>query len=113
LHCPLIVVVGHESCGAVKAVVDGGEAHGSLGALLERIHAGKGLPEDKKAALPEAVKNNVLHQARELTFKSTVLRDFATSGRVRIVAGVYSLKTGAVEWLELPQGKGDDQEGKR
>jgi carbonic anhydrase len=110
LHCPLVVVLGHESCGAVQAAVEGEEVHGNLAALIGQVHPGTKLPEDKKAALAAGVKNNVLFQAGELTHKSPVLKELAGSGRIRIVAGVYSLKTGEVDWLELPKPKGRETE---
>jgi carbonic anhydrase len=37
LGCPLLVVMGHENCGAVKATVDGGEAPGSISAIVDKI----------------------------------------------------------------------------
>jgi len=105
LKCPLIVVLGHESCGAVKAAMHLEEVHGNLGALIEQVRVGKDLPKDAKAALEAAVKTNVLHHAGELTHKSTVLKDFVASGRVQVMAGVYSLTTSDVSWLELPKPK--------
>jgi carbonic anhydrase len=103
LHCPLIVVLGHESCGAVKAAMHVEEVHGNLGALIEQVRIGRNLPREADAALSAAVKVNVLHHAGELTYKSTVLRDFATSERIRILPAVYSLTTGEVTWLARPK----------
>ncbi len=108
LHCPLIVVLGHEGCGAVKAAMHLEDVHGNLGALVEQVRLGKDLPKEPKAALSTAVKANALHHASELLHKSTVLRDFAGTGRVHIVAGVYSLTAGDVTWLDLPKAKARD-----
>jgi carbonic anhydrase len=105
-RCPLVVVLGHESCGAVQAAVEHADVHGNLGTLIEQVHVGTKLPDDPKAALAAAVRNNVLYHASELTYKSTVLKDFASSGRIRIVPGVYSLTTGEVSWLDLPKRNG-------
>ncbi len=101
LHTPLVVVMGHSSCGAVQAVVDGAQVKGNLGELLKRVHVGDDLPKDKKAALTAGIRANVLYQAGSLTRQSTVIKDFANSGRVKIVAGVYALGTGEIEWLKL------------
>jgi carbonic anhydrase len=100
---PLIVVVGHEKCGAVDAALSGGELHGNLAKVIKEVQPGKDLPKDKDAALAAGVKNNVLEQAARLTQQSTVVKDFASSKRIQIAAGVYSLKNGTVEWLDLPK----------
>jgi uncharacterized protein (TIGR03000 family) len=100
LHSPLIVVMGHENCGAVKAAIDGGHLEGNLGTLIHQVRPGRDLPKDPKAGLEAGVKNNVLYQTRLLTEKSAVLREFARSKRVEIVPAVYSLATAKVEWLD-------------
>ena len=42
-----------------------------------------------------------LYQTQLLTRQSNIIKDFATSGRVKIVPAVYDLKGGVVGWLEL------------
>jgi carbonic anhydrase len=98
----LIVVLGHTSCGAVKAALAGDKLEGNLESLIKRVDVGKGLPPEKAAALDPAIKNNVLHQAQLLTKDSSVLKEFAATQRIRIVGGVYSLQTGKVDWLGMP-----------
>jgi carbonic anhydrase len=99
LHAPLIVVLGHENCGAVKAALGDDDPDGNLGFLLREVHVGKRLPAHKKEAVPAAIKSNVLFHAAEITKRSTILKDFVTSGRVQVEAGVFSLTTGDIEWL--------------
>jgi len=105
LHTPLVVVLGHESCGAVKAAVDGGKVEGNLGWLIERVHPGKAVPKDPKAALAACIKNNAIYQAQQLSAQSKVIKEFLDAKRVQLVAGVYSLSTGKVDWLEPPSTK--------
>jgi len=105
LHAPLIVVLGHESCGAVKAALSDDDPDGNLGFLLREVHVGKHLPADKKLAVPAAIKSNVQFHAAEITKRSSILRDFVTSGRVQVVGGVFSLTTGEIEWLPEPKKK--------
>lgn len=100
LHAPLIVVLGHESCGAVEAVVAGAKIEGNLGTLLKSVQPGKDLPKDKTAALASGVRANAQYQAEQLTKQSKVIKELVESGRVKIVTGIYSLKTGEVEWLK-------------
>jgi len=101
----LIVVLGHESCGAVKAALSDDDPDGNLGFLLREVHVGKHLPADKKLAVPAAIKSNVQFHAAEITKRSSILRDFVTSGRVQVVGGVFSLTTGEIEWLPEPKKK--------
>jgi carbonic anhydrase len=107
LRCPLIVVLGHESCGAVKAAMNLDEVHGNLGSLIEQVRLGKGTSPEPNVALNQAVINNAIHHAGELTYKSSVIKDAAASEQVQIVPGTYSLSTGDVTWLELRRSKGE------
>jgi carbonic anhydrase len=101
LKTPLIVVLGHTSCGAVGAALKGKEQPSdNLKQLVDLIYTGDDLPKDKGAALDIAMRNNVQHQARLLTKQSKIIQDFAESGRVKIVPAVYDVKTGVVNWLE-------------
>jgi carbonic anhydrase len=94
LKVPLVVVLGHDDCGAVKAAMHLEEVHGQLGALVEQVRTGKGTPD-----AAAATRTNARHHAGELTHKSPVLRDFVAAGRARIVAAVYTPGTGHVTWL--------------
>jgi carbonic anhydrase len=100
LKVPLIVVMGHENCGAVSAVLKGESARGNLSRLLKSVRVGKDLPRDKTAALMAATRANALFQATEMLRQSDILKEFADSGRVLIVPAVYSLTTGEVTWLD-------------
>lgn len=101
LHTPLVVVLGHDDCGAVEAALEGGKLPSDkLKQLVERVAPGDKLPNGKEAALAAAVRNNARHQADQLLKQSPVLQEFVSDRRVRLVTGVYSLRTGKVEWLE-------------
>jgi carbonic anhydrase len=101
LKTPLVVVLGHAKCGAVEAALKNeDQPSDNLKQLVSLIHTGKKLPKDKSAALKSAIRNNVLYQTELLTKKSDIIRDFTTSGRVRIVPAVYDLSSGEVNWLE-------------
>ena len=99
----MIVVLGHTRGGAVEAALKGkDQPSDNLKQLVSLIHTGSELPKDKDAALDAAIRNNVQHQTQLLTKHSSIIRDFAASGRVKIVPAVYDLKTGVVNWLEPP-----------
>jgi carbonic anhydrase len=100
LKTPLVVVLGHESCGAVAAGVAKAEFPGALGKLIREIHVGADLPPERAKALQLAIKNNVVHHTALLTQRSEALKEAAARGQVRIVGGVYELSSGKVQWLE-------------
>lgn len=104
----LVVVLGHEACGAVKGACDHVEM-GNLTGLLKKIEpaidAVEGFEEDqrnsKHAPFVEAVvKQNVVTTISDIRKNSPILAELEKSGTIRIVGGIYSLKTGAVEWIE-------------
>ena len=92
----LIVVLGHERCGAVQAALAGGSAPGHIEALVQAIQpavaASKGKPGDP---LTNAVHENDADVAAKIR-KQAELGDLAS--QVRIVEGYYNLDTGKVEW---------------
>ena len=108
LHTPLLVIMGHSQCGAVKAAVEAkGNPEGNIGAIVKKIlpavrtakKAGKGEEE----TLDLAIKENVRNTYKEI-MKSPVVRHLTHEGKLKIVAAEYHLKDGKVETIELPSG---------
>jgi carbonic anhydrase len=101
LHTPLVVVMWHQSCGAVAAAVAGGEAPGHLPALIDAIRPAvdkaRGLPGDLAA---NAMRINVEMVVARLRSSQPLLAGLVASGKLRIVGAVYSLENGKVTWLE-------------
>jgi len=106
LKSPLVVVLGHEECGAVKAALSGKKLPGDLGELIKLVDVGKDLPKDKNEALLTATKANIQHSATVLATKSDILKDFVANKRITIVTGIYSLESGKVNWLNTPEKEG-------
>lgn len=100
LHSPLVVVMGHESCGAVTAATEAGPATGHLPSIVDAIH-----PAVEKARsapgdlLANAVRLNVEMVVSALRASTPVLSEMVHSGHLRVVGAVYSLETGRVTWL--------------
>lgn len=111
LGSPLIVVLGHTKCGAVTAVVKGETVHGNIPALVDNIVPAAKKVKDKgvtgDAAIPEAIKANVMQSIEDTYKNSDILRERVAAGKLKIVGGVYDLEKGTVEWMgEHPdQGK--------
>lgn len=106
LHTRLLVVMGHEGCGAVTAALQGGAAAGaepkSIAGLVKLI--GPGLrdlaPELQGAArLSAAIEANVRWSMRQLVAIPTGRR-LVESGEILMVGAVYELATGNVRFLE-------------
>lgn len=105
----LIMVLGHEACGAVKGACDQAEL-GNLTGLLEKISpavdAVKGkYPEQeqnsKNASLvTEAAKENVRLTVNNIRKNSQVLADMEKSGDIKVVGAYYSLQNGEVTLID-------------
>jgi len=106
LSVPLVVVLGHQRCGAVTAAAEEGEAHGHLSALIAPIR-----PAVQRAKtmsgdpIENAVHVNVEMVVNQLRSSAPILSELVAKGELRIVGAVYSLDTGRVEWLSA-QSKG-------
>ncbi|MDX2114335.1 MAG: carbonic anhydrase [Planctomycetota bacterium] len=105
LHTPLVVVMGHTSCGAVKAVLSGAEVHGSIPGLVDNIIPAvewikKNRPELTGDALVNAaIEANVWQAMDDLITGSSELREHVRSGKTMVVGAVYDLSSGKVRWL--------------
>ena len=99
----LVVVLGHQSCGAVKAALPGDTARsGHIGSILRDIQpAVKQAKHQDGDLLTNAIKNNARLVAAKIG-KDAELGDHKSE--VRIVSGYYELDNGHVEWLETPGG---------
>ncbi|PKV66011.1 carbonic anhydrase [Polaribacter sp. Hel1_33_96] len=103
----LVFVLGHESCGAVKAACDGVKL-GNITSMLDNI-----MPAVKKSSeeiegeknssnndfVAKTVENNVLLTIDRIRDKSEILRELENNDKIKIVGGVYSLQTGKVNML--------------
>lgn len=103
----LVLVLGHESCGAVKAACDDVKL-GNITHLLSNI-----MPAVEKSSnevdgennssnadfVAKTVENNVLLTMGRIRERSEILADLENTGKIKIVGGVYSLQTGKVNML--------------
>lgn len=104
LGAHLLVVLGHEGCGAVKATVEGGHLPPNIEAITHDIEPAaeraKARHLDPPATLKAAIAENVRQQMRDARRESDVLREMVEKKSLTIAGGVYSLASGRVEWLE-------------
>ena len=113
LGSPLIMVLGHESCGAVTAAVDAkGKPEGNIGAIVKTIAPAvqkakkdcpdckKGDPKDKPKLVECAINENAKLVAANLTRQSKLIGHLVKEGKVKIVSAKYDLDDGKVTLFE-------------
>lgn len=104
LGCPLVLVLGHEACGAVQAAVqvvtEDVRFPGAIGEMvapiIPAVLTAQRMPGD---LLVNAVKENARRVARRLGDGDQVLSTPLRDGKLRIVPAYYSLADGSVEIL--------------
>ena len=105
LGTPLLVVLGHTKCGAVTAVTTNAALHGNIPPLVDNIGPAVAKARAANPALqgealvPEAIKANCWQAIDDLFKSSPAVRDKVKSGAVKVVAAVYDITNGRVEWL--------------
>jgi carbonic anhydrase len=98
LGIKLILVLGHSSCGAVTATMQGNQVPGQISSLFSHIQ-----PAVRKSggSLEKAIKVNATIQAALLAESSPVLTGLMKEGKLKIAAGYYDLAAGRVNLLPL------------
>ena len=96
----LIVVMGHNKCGAVKGAVDNAEL-GNLTQLVNQIKpAITGDKSNPDLMLDETAKNNVRMTIADILKESSVINELVTNGSVKIVGAFYDLTSGKVSFID-------------
>ena len=102
----LILVMGHEHCGAVKAAVDGVKL-GNITPMLENIKPAvaavtyDGERTSKNERFVHMVcESNVKNTMEEIRLKSPILREMEENGEIKIAGAVYDMDSGKVTFLE-------------
>ena len=102
----LIVVLGHEHCGAIKSAIDNVKL-GNITALLAKIRPVlmqiDSFPGKKTSKNPEYVeavcRQNILNTIRTIRTKSPILSEMETKGEIKIVGAEYHMETGRVDFF--------------
>lgn len=100
LGTPLVMVLGHEKCGAVSAAVQGGEAPGHIGSIVgpmkPSVDQARRMEGD---AISNCVRLNVRRVVGELQSSEPILKELVHSGRLKVVGAKYDLHTGQVSLI--------------
>lgn len=102
----LILVLGHESCGAIKSAIDNVEL-GNITAMLAKIKPAvvksQDFKGDKTSKNDEFVdyvaKTNVIETIENIKAKSPILKEMADKGEIKIIGAYYDLHSGEVIFL--------------
>ena len=96
---PVIVVLGHDSCGAVTAAIKGGDNGYNLNHLLAQIL--RAVEQCDSDDVNDVVRLNAELSVDDLINRSAIIGDAVDDGNVVIVPAFYDLKDGSVTFLEL------------
>jgi carbonic anhydrase len=99
LGVDLIVVLGHQQCGAVKAFVGGGEVHGHIKDIIDSLKNEKEISNvslNDKNRLDDCIRANILHGIHQLKEQSAIIKEKLDSKQLQIRACYYDLEKGIV-----------------
>ena len=102
LNVPLILVLGHQHCGAVKAAIDAVEKHQQFPGHIQTITtaiapAVRATQKQTGNRYDNVIRENVILNVKRLKHTAPAISELVTKKKVKVVGGVYSLRTGRVE----------------
>jgi len=100
LGTSLVMVLGHNLCGAVQAAIEGGKAPGCIGTLIEAIQpAVDAVPADAEDRLDKVIHKNVELMVEKLKNAGPILNNSHESGKTSFLGGYYDMTTGKLTVL--------------
>jgi carbonic anhydrase len=107
LGSPLVVVLGHDRCGAVTAAVEAnGEPEGNIGAIIQTIAPAVDLAQreaqgkDRAEVVETAIDLNIKLVCESLVKQSKVIKHLVDEGKLKIIGAKYGLDDGKVRLLD-------------
>jgi len=96
IHSPVVVVLGHENCGAVTAALADGEHGRNLNHLLSHIEPAKEASSAQN--VNDVAKLNAVLTVKELSVKSDIILNAIKNNELEIIPAYYHLETGKVDF---------------
>ncbi|AET67666.1 carbonic anhydrase [Desulfosporosinus orientis DSM 765] len=103
LGTPLVVVLGHEACGAVTAALQAEGGHGNIGEIIKiikpAVDKAKGMGLNDKDVLDKSIDLNVKN-TREDILESPIIQERVKSNRLQIIGMKYDLDQGNLQYID-------------
>jgi len=98
LHTPLVMVLGHDKCGAVTAAVEHGRINNHVQAVVDALQAAILMAEGQEGdRVSTTIDANIRYAVKTLHASEPVLMGACAAGQLRIVGARYNLETGEVK----------------
>lgn len=101
----VILILGHENCGAIKAAIDDVKL-GNITAMLSKIRPAVDAviydgdrTSNNELFVQKVCESNVMNTIDQIRLKSPILKELEDAGTIKIVGAVYDMNTGEVKWL--------------
>ncbi|MCC5927662.1 MAG: carbonic anhydrase [Cyclobacteriaceae bacterium] len=104
LGVELVLVMGHEDCGAVTAFLSKEEAHGHIHDIMEHLSHEKEIisalkkEQNLNQSIHECILANVDHTVRQLTLEDPMLSSKVAAGTLKVVGAIYDMHSGKVKF---------------
>lgn len=98
LHVSLVVVLGHENCGAVKAAVDDGGSEGSIQAVIDKIIPALKSCRDSNDIYKDCEDQNIFNMA-EIIKNDSTLHPLIHENKLEVVGAKYSITSGLIHFF--------------
>lgn len=103
----IILVMGHQHCGAIKGAIDDVKL-GNITSMLANIKPAVKMSDDfhgeksskNESFVKDVAYNNVRHTISEIRVKSEILSTMESKGEIKIVGAFYTLRTGELEFIK-------------
>lgn len=102
----LVVVLGHNHCGAIRAAVDNVKL-GNITSMLEKIQPAVDNVDydgDKSSANAEYVakvcESNINNTIDNIKKNSSILKEMEDAGEIKIIGAIYNIENGKVDWID-------------
>lgn len=105
LHVPLVIVMGHERCGAVEAMLSGALPHNHIKSIIDSLRNEseiKAIPVNDEQRLAHCVEANIKHGVKELLTQSEVIQTAVQQGKLQVVGAHYDLDDRKVRLIHQP-----------
>lgn len=103
LKVPLVIVMGHERCGAVQAMLSGELPHNHIKTIIDSLSNEeeiKAILQSDEQRLAHCVDANIRHGVKELLTQSSVVQEAVHKGILQVVGAHYDLDNRKVQLLQ-------------